>query len=314
MIDLNDLRVFERVAALRGFSAAARALELPKSSVSRSVQRLEAELSTRLLQRTTREVVLTESGRVLFEKCAELLGRLEETIDYVGSLQDGPRGCLRVSTGIGFGIKVLGDILPGFLLRYPKIDLVLDLSSQPLDLVSERIDVAIRLGPMPNSQIVARKLGVLRRYACASPEYLARRGTPMAVDDLLEHDLIDMSAADGRRSDWCFVKGDETIVHKQSARIEVNDALTIHKLILNGAGIGLVSGFLCAPDFGSGQLVRLFDEWTLPSVDVHAVFPSQREMAPAVRAFIDYMRENSREGHHWQDDPIALGSQRKVLC
>lgn len=305
MIDLNDLRVFERVAALQGFSAAARALGLPKSSVSRSIQRLEGELSTRLLQRTTREVVLTESGRVLHERCAELLGQLAHTVDFVSSLHDGPRGCLRVSTGIGFGIAVLTDLLPDFLLRYPKIDIVLDLSSAPQDLVSERIDVAFRLGRMPDSQIVARRLGTLHRYVCVSPDYLTRRGMPCSIDDLHDHDLIDMTFADGRKSDWNFVKGDETIIHRQTPRIEVNDPLAIYKLILKGGGIGLVSGFLCAPDLQSGRLVRLFSDWTMPSVEVHAVFPSQRELAPAVRVFIDYMREHSRMGHHWQDDPMA---------
>jgi len=308
MVDLNDLRVFERVAALQSFSAASRALAIPKSSVSRSVQRLEAELSTRLLQRTTREVVLTESGLALHEKCAVLLGQLDQAIDYVGGLGEGPRGCLRISAGIGFGMKVLGDLLPGFVRLYPNVDIERDLNSRPIDLVGDRIDVAIRMGPMPDSALVAKKLGVLNRYVCASPEYLAERGTPHSFEDLRAHDLIELPAADMRRSDWRFVRGDEIVEHRQPARISVNDGFTVHKLILNGAGIGLSSGFLCVPEFATGRLTRLFSDWTLPQVDVHAVFPSQRELAPAVRAFVDYMSENSREGYHWQDDAFAAST------
>ena len=305
MIDLNDLRVFERVATLRSFSAASRNLEMPKSSVSRSIQRLETELATRLLQRTTREVVLTDTGLALHEKCTDLLGRLDQTIEYVGSLRDGPRGCLRVSAGIGFGINVLGDLLPDFLQLYPNVDVVLDLSSLSAALLGDRIDVAIRMGPMPDSQIVAKKLGVLHRYVCASPEYLARRGTPQAFEDLYSHDLIELPVADGRKPNWHFTREGVHVDHKQSARISVNDALTIHKLILNGAGIGLSSGYLCTPEFAAGRLVRLFADWSLPPVHVHAVFPSQRELSPTVRAFVDYMREHCRSGYHWQHDPLA---------
>ncbi len=305
MVDLNDLRVFERVAALSSFSAASRALDLPKSSVSRSIQRLETALSTKLMQRTTREVMLTEAGIALQERCADLLGQLDQTIEYVGSLNDGPRGVLRVSAGIGFGLNVLADVLPEFTRRYPNVDVALDLSSVSADLVGERVDVAIRMGPMPDSLIVARRLGVLHRYICAAPDYLARRGTPKTFEDLREHDLIELPIADGRKPNWIFSKDNETVEHRQAARISVNCALTVHRLLVNGAGIGLSSGYLCGPEFRSGRLVRLFGDWTLPSVHVHAVFPSQKELSPTVRAFVDFMRENSRVGHHWQGDPVA---------
>ena len=305
MIDLNDLRVFERVAALGSFSAAARLLDLPKSSVSRSIQRLERALSTRLMQRTTRELTLTEAGQALHERCADLLGQLDRTIELVGSLNDGPRGVLRVSAGIGFGINVLVDLLPVFTRRHPNVRIALDLSSAPADLIGDRVDVAIRMGPMPNSQNVARRLGVLHRYLCAAPVYLARRGTPQNVEDLRDHDLIEFPVTEGRRPNWVFSRDGRTVEHKPASRIAVNCGLTIHKLIVNGAGIGLSSGFLCGPEFRAGRLVHLFPDWTLPSVDVHAVFPTQRELSPAVRAFVDFMSENSRTGHHWQDDPVA---------
>lgn len=308
MVDLNDLRVFERVAALRNFSAASRELDLPRSSVSRSIQRLEANLGTRLMQRTTREVTLTETGAVLFQQCAGSLSCLDHALEYAGSLGTAPRGALRVSAGIGFGVNVLSELLPVFTRSYPDIEVVLNLSSGVDDLVAERIDVAIRMGPMPDSQIVARRLGVLHRYCCASPRYLERRGTPQTIEELPGHDLIDLPVRDGRKSTWVFTREGERKEHRQAARLTVNCALTIHRMLLNDGGIGLSSGYLCTPEFAAGRLVWLFPEWTVPPVHVHAVFPSQRQLAPAVRAFVDFMVERCREGRHWQDDPIAYPS------
>ena len=308
MVDLNDLRVFERVAALRNFSAASRELEVPRSSVSRSIQRLEAELGTRLMQRTTREVTLTDSGRELFQHCAEFLSRLGHALECVGSLGGATRGLLRISAGIGFGVRVLSELLPEFGRMYPDIDVVLNLSTELVDLVADRIDVAIRMGPMPASQIVARRLGIIHRYCCASPNYLERRGTPRTIEDLRDHDLIDLPVRDGRKSIWVFTRDRETKKHQQTARLTVNCALTIHEMLLNHAGIGLSSGHFCAREFAAGRLVRLFPEWTVPPVHVHAVFPSRRQLAPAVRAFIDFMVERCHEGYHWQNDPIAYPS------
>lgn len=310
MINLNDLRLFERVAALKSFSAASRELDEPRSSVSRSIQRLEAELGVRLLQRTTRAVTLTEAGVELFNNCTDLLGRLGQTLEYVGSLGGAPRGVLRISSGIGFGVIFLSEMLPEFARRHPGIDVVLDLSSSLVDLIAERVDVAIRMGPMPETQIVARKLGVLHRYCCASPTYLERRGTPRKFDDLFDHDLIDLPVRDGRKSVWVFAQDGKVAEHHQKARITVNCALTLHNMLVNHGGIGLSSGYICAPEIKAGRLVRLFPEWTVPSVLVHAVFPSSRQLAPAVRAFIEFLIEKSREGYGWQADSLAYENSR----
>jgi LysR family transcriptional regulator, regulator for bpeEF and oprC len=158
---------------------------------------------------------------------------------------------------------------------------------------------------MPDAQIMARRLGIGHRYCCASPTYLKRRGTPKTIEDLRLHDLIDLRIREGRKSIWAFTRDGETRELRQSARITVNCALTIHRMLMNHAGIGLSSGYLCAPEFESGRVVQLFPEWTVPPVVVHAVFPTQRQLAPAVRAFLDFMAEQTREGRLWQDDPIA---------
>lgn len=313
MIDLNGLRVFEKVASLRSFSAAARALGAPKSSVSRAIAALEADLGTRLLQRTSRTVELTESGAVLRDRCGDILARVGETLDYVSSFSGRPRGALRISAGIGFGINVLSELLPGFVARYPEVEVSLDLSSQPIDLVAKNVDVAIRLGALPSSALIARRLGTMSRYLCAAPSYVARRGTPRTIDDLRHHDAIEFPAKNGRRQSWTFTKPDgQTRSAELTLRIAVNEAITIHRLVVGGAGIGCISGYLCAHDVAAGRLVRLLPEWMLPSVDVSAVFPSHRELAPAVRAFIDFIKDASRPGESWQMDLAPPKRARKV--
>ena len=307
MLDLNDFRVFEKVASLRSFSAASRALALPKSSVSRSVARLEAELGTRLLQRTTREVVLTEPGSLLRERCIDILARVRETVDHVGNLRAVPRGHLKVTAGIGFGLNVLSELLPRFLERYPEVDVSLELTSRSVDLVAEGVDVALRLGPMPDSQLVATRLGAMQRYLCAAPAYLKRRGSPRILEDLHGHDVVEMPGIDGRSRAWIFTSrvGEAVRRIEVQPRLSVNEAVTIHRLVTNGAGLGVLSGYLCAPGIEAGHLVRLFPEWTLPAVEVSAVFPSNRELSPTVRAFVDFLKDASMPGRSWQDDPLA---------
>jgi len=301
-MDLNDLRVFEKVGALLSFSAAARALGLPKSSVSRGVARLEAALGVRLCQRTTREVVLTEAGAALLHRCAEIMGRIAETVDYVGGLAGAPRGMLRVSAGIGFGVNILSGLLPEFRRRYPDVSVTLDLSSRLSDLVADGVDVAVRMGPMPSSSIVAVKLGSLSRHLCASPVYLARRGTPGSLLDVTDHDTLEMPGPEGRARRWRFQRGAEVAIIEVNPQLCVNDALTLHRMILAGAGVGVSSGYLCAPEIAAGRLVRLFPDWSLDPVEVHLAFPSGRDLSPAARAFVDFMKQASKPGAPWRDD------------
>jgi DNA-binding transcriptional LysR family regulator len=305
MLDLNSLRVFEKVASLKSFTAAARALGLPKSNVSRSVARLEDALGTRLFQRTTRDVVLTLTGAALLDRSSALIANISEALEYVGSLRGQPRGILKISAGVGFGINVLAEQLPGFLRRYPDIGLALDLESRPADLIAEAVDVAVRLGPLPDSGLVAVKLGEMRRYLCAAPAYLERRGLPKSIEDVVRHDTIDMPGPNGRARPWIFSRGGETIKLDVVPRISVNEALTIYRLALNGAGLGILSGYLCAPEIAADRLVRLFPDWSPPPVEVNLVFPSRRELSPAVRAFVDYMKEVSTPGVLWLCDPLA---------
>lgn len=301
---LDDLRIFERVGALRSFAAASRELDEPRSNVSRSIARLEASLGLRLVQRTTREVTLTPAGESLMQRCTSALGDLNDALAYVGSLSTEAQGLLRVSAGIGFGINVLAEQLPAFLRRFPRVDVDLDLTSRVADLVADRVDVAIRFGELADSSMVAVRLGEMKRVLCASPVYLAARAPPTAVDELTDHDVIEMPASDRQLRRWSFSKEDMTRDIFVKSRVSVNDALTIHRLVLNGAGIGVISCYLCAPDIEEGRLVHLLPEWTSSPVVVNLVFPSRRELTPSVRAFVDYLKASNPPGLHWQNNAI----------
>ena len=206
---------------------------------------------------------------------------------------------------MGFGVNVLAEHLPEFLRLYPDIEIALDLESRSADIVAEAVDVAVRLGPLPDSGLVAVKLGVMRRYLCAAPAYLERKGTPRSIDDLGGYDTIDMPGPDGRARPWTFSRGGETVRIETKPRLSVNEALTIHRLVSNGAGLGILSGYICAPQIVAGRLVHLFPDWSPPVVDVNLVFPSRRELSPVVRAFVDFMKQVSGPGSLWMKDPLA---------
>lgn len=299
VLDLNDLRVYEKVASLGSFSAAARALGAPKSSVSRGVARLEAAIGVRLMQRTTRRVVLTPAGRALHQRCGDLLLRIDSTLNDIEAMTGRPRGLLRVGAGIGFGIKVLAERLPAFLSRYPEVRVKLDLSSRIGNPVGDDLDVAIRMGPLPDSGLKSVSLGSMRRHLCAAPDYLKRRGKPETIRDIASHDTIEMPRGDGRPREWTFEKGGRVERVELDPRVTVNEALTIHRLVLKGAGLGIISAYLCAPEIKGGRLVRLFPDWAVPPIEVNLIFPSDRQLAPSVRAFISFMKSATRPGESW---------------
>jgi DNA-binding transcriptional LysR family regulator len=306
MIDLNDLRVFEKVALLHSFSRAAKVLGLPKSSVSRSIARLESDLGVRLMQRTTRGVRTTELGEMLRARCADILDRVDGALDSISDLSSEPRGSLRISAGIGFGANVLSGILPEFLERYPHIDLELSLTPDLVDMVADEVDMAIRMGPLPDAGFIAVRLGTISRYLCAAPRHLKRRGTPDDVKALYDHDIIEMLDVNGRIRSWMFSnRSGATFSFEKQPRLAVNDPATIHRLVLNGAGFGCLSSYLCAPDVKAGRLVHCFPEWTLPAVEVNAVFPSRRALSPSVRALIDFLKSDPDPGRSWASDPMT---------
>jgi DNA-binding transcriptional LysR family regulator len=300
MIDIDDIRAFQKVATLLSFSAAGRVLSVRKSAVSRSIQRMEAVLGVRLFERTTREVALTEAGRTLLGRFGDIVNRIDEVVDLAASLASHPRGRLRLTAGIGFGIEVVTELLPQFSLAFPDVDVFLDLTSRSVDLVAEQIDVAFRMGPMVDSTHVAIRLGAIGCQLCAAPTYLERRGWPKSLDELRTHDLLAIPRADGLPRRWCLRDKDGVDHHFDgTARLTANDPHAIHNMVLNGAGIATPASYLALPEIERGNLVRILPEWTVPAVDVSLVMPAGKERSPAGRAFVDFVRQWTTGNTRW---------------
>ncbi|PJI44683.1 MAG: LysR family transcriptional regulator [Rhizobium sp.] len=300
MIDVDDIRAFQTVAKLLSFSAAGRVLSVRKSAISRSIQRLELLLGVRLFERTTREVALTEAGRTLLIRFGDIVNRIDEVIDLAASLASHPRGRLRLTAGIGFGIEVLTELLPQFSLAFPDVDVFLDLTSRSVDLVAEQVDVAFRMGPMIDSSLVAIRLGEIGCLLCAAPAYVERCGWPKSLGELRTHDLLAIPHGNGLPRRWCM--SDKDGVEHQfdaTARLSANDPHAIHAMVLNGAGIAAPAKYLALPEIERGNLVRILPEWSVPAVDVSLVMPAGKERSPAARVFVDFVRRWAAGNARW---------------
>ncbi len=285
---MNEILVFTRVVQAGSFTAAARALEMPKSSVSRKVSELEDRLGARLLQRTTRRLRLTDAGRVYFDHCARIVAEIEEADQAVTRLHAAPRGLLRVTAPLSFGL--LGPAIAAFLKRYPDVQVDMMCSDRRVDLVDEGFDVAIRAGPLDDSTLVARSLGVIKRVLVASPAYLRRRGTPRSPADLEQHSCISFAA--GRApGTWALHAGDRKVEVRISARFAVNDLELMLETTRAGIGIAWLADFLCADDLRAGTLRQILPDWCSAEIPVHGVYPSSRHLSPKVVAFVDMIRD-----------------------
>ncbi len=303
MLDVDDMRAFQQVATLLNFSAAGRALSVRKSAISRSIQRLEDVLKVRLFERTTREVALTDAGRMLLARFDEIIARVDEAIELAANLSSRPSGRLKVSAGIGFGIEVLTEILPAFSLAYPDIEIMLDLTSRIVDLVAEQVDIAFRMGRMVDSSLITVRLGAIGCQLCAAPSYLERCGCPKTLEELKGHHLLAIPRGDNLPRRWCL-RDKDGVSHEfdVATRLTANDPHALHRMVLNGAGIAATASYVALPEIERGTLVRLLPDWTVPPVDVSLVMPPARERTAATRAFVDFMRREVGGNPRWFDD------------
>lgn len=290
LADLADLAVFARVAELRSFTAAARALGLSKSAVSKQIARLEARLGAPLLQRTTRQLTLTETGRAVEGHAARLVAEAEAAEEAAQDLLAAPRGLLRVTLPVSFGLGHVVPLMPEFLRRYPdlRVDLIFD--DKFVDLYSGNIDVALRIGNLPDSSLTARRLNVVTGITGAAPEYLARRGRPEKPADLKQHEcLIYTNMPDPEQ--WTYVERGKRFAVPVSGRMRSNNGEALLAAALAGHGIVRLPSFIAGQALKEGGLVSLLDDFELPAFGVHAVYPAQRNPSPKLRAFVDFMAQ-----------------------
>ena len=291
MDKLSALRAFVEVAEAGGFSSAARRLDLAASSVVRSVDALEESLGTVLLNRTTRQVTLSDAGAVYFLKAKKLLDDLADADSLVADRGDEPSGPLRVSVPVSYGSRRIAPHIAAFLSRYPKLDLDMRLSDDMVDFVAERIDVAIRLGEAaPTADVVSRRLGAFRRYVVASQGYLSAHGTPALPGELATHHCLRFSYGDEQQV-WKFFRLDDTTQVTVSGRMKSNSTEVLREAVLDGAGIALLPDWLVDEDIQSGKLMKLFESYDINPNDTRSIvsalyLPNQRG-SKRVNVFVD---------------------------
>ncbi|WP_386068573.1 LysR substrate-binding domain-containing protein [Tahibacter sp. UC22_41] len=302
--DFNETLIFVRVVEQGGFSAAARALGLPKTSVSRKVQELEDRLGLHLLKRTTRRIGLTEAGALYYEHCRHIARDLDAAESAVNQLHGAPRGWLRVTAPYSLGSNALAPILPEFLQRHPEMRVELVLSNDKLDLIGSDIDLALRVGTLADSTFSARRLGSYVAHVYASPDYVARHGEPLRPDELVHHRALAMSqhrSANGRYC-WSLRNGDdggEASDHAVAPIFVANDPGVLRTALIGGQGLALISDGLVEPLVAAGKLRRVLSAWQSPAIDLNAVYPPGRSQLPKVRVFVDFLLERMSLTEWW---------------
>lgn len=285
---LTGLLVFAAVAEAHGFSAAARALGLSKSAVSKQVSRLEAAVGARLLQRSTRRLALTEAGAALLARGRNVLAELEAAEADLGQLAGAPRGRLRVSAPMSFAQRHLAPALPEWLAAHPGLELELDLTDRAVDLIGEGFDCAVRIGRLADSSLVARRLAPARRVACAAPAYLARHGAPRSPAALRGHACLDYTYL-AEPGGWPFTVARRTRRVAVHGPLRSNNGEVLRDAALAGLGIVLLPTFLVGDDLRAGRLRPLLIEYECWDAGVYAVYPPTRQMPPKLRAFVDFL-------------------------
>ncbi|XYH97185.1 LysR family transcriptional regulator [Sorangium sp. So ce1128] len=287
MDSLANIEAFVRVAELGSITRAARSLHITASAASRRIAQLEDELCVRLFHRTTRALRLTDEGRAFLERCQRILGELEAAKQSIAHAREIPEGRLCVEAPGVLGRLVLVPAVPGFLARYPRIELDLRLRDAVVDPAAEGVDVSLRVGHLRDAQIVARRLGVTRMLLCASPEYVRRSGAPRAPEELQQHRCLGF-VRDHRVVPWRFRAESGTLRFEPTGHLSVNDGDALKALAVAGAGLAWVFDFMIAPELASGALVTVLDEFAIDERPIHALYQSQRHVIPRVRAFLDF--------------------------
>lgn len=294
MQDLNDMVYFAEVVDRGGFAAAGRALNVPKSKLSRRVAELESRLGVRLLQRTTRKLSLTAAGEVYHRHCAAMREEAEAAADAVAAVHNEPRGTIRVTCPVTLAQSTLGPLIPLFLERHPHVRIEMQVSNRVVDLVQDGVDVALRVRSTldDSGSMIVKNLGTSQGLIVASPSQLERQGRPREVEDLQRLSTLAMSAPDGRAS-WLLTgpDGREHEFHHRPS-YTADDLLTLRYAVLKGTGMCILPDYLCRRELQRGQLEQVLPGWAPRPGVIHAVFPSRRGLVPAVRRFLDFLGEH----------------------
>lgn len=295
---LDAMRLFTRIVELGSFTAAADDLQLPRATVTHAIKQLEARLNVRLMDRTTRSLRTTLDGEAYYQRCLRLLADLDETEAVFSQTAASPRGTLRVELQGTVARSFIIPALPAFFARYPEIRLEIGIGDRPVDLVREGVDCAMRSGPLPDSSLVARRIGMIEQATVASTDYLARHGVPRALDELRNgHRAISyISHSTGRHESLDFTMEDgenrEIVLEDMVA---VNNADAYVACCRAGLGIVQVPRYHVAPYLADGSLQEILKAWAPAPMPVSVVYPTHRQLSPRVRVFADFLADLFRQ-------------------
>ena len=298
LTDIQELIVFQAVAKHASYARAAEELGLSPSGVSRVVTRLEERLGARLVQRTTRKLCLTEAGLAFHARTSQVLADLADAEAEVQQTVARPKGTLKVTASVMFGQLYLAPLLPELLEYFPELSVEMVLTNRFVDLIEEGIDLAIRIGSLADSRLVARRLCINRRVLVASPSYLERSGTPETVDELSRHRCV-LFTAFGRPSEWKLIGPDGPVTVSVSGRVATNNVETLTTAAKNGLGITVGATLSVAPALLSGELVRVLADHEFEPSAVFAVFPSARQLSTKTRAAVDFLATKLADPPTW---------------
>ena len=309
---LTGIVAFARAASYGSFTAAAQSLSVSPSAVSKTIQRLEQQLGLRLFTRTTRSLVLTPEGRELHDRALHLLRAAEDVVQSAAAVRSEPAGTLKVAAPLPIGTRLLAPALPEFRRRYPKVNIDLRLSDRFVNLVEEGIDVAIRIGDLPDSNLISRGLAPTRVSAFASPAYIAARGRPRKPEDLKDHDCVNFRyQTSGQTLRWTFKVGSRITEFTPDAAIVVDVSDAVVEVLSADGGIGMSASFIAAPYVERGLLVPVLYEFSVDRATITAVWPESRRASPNVKAFIAFLEEVFPSPAPW-DATIAASALRQA--
>jgi DNA-binding transcriptional LysR family regulator len=295
---LASIRAFTKVVEQGSFSTAGRELRLSRSAISKYIRELEEELGVQLLNRTTRSASPTENGQAYYERCVAILAELEEADLVVSRLQEEPRGVLRINAPMSFGTLHLGRAIADFMAKYPELKINLVLSDELIDPVQEGFDVTLRIAELGASSLIARKIVPANRVLCASPAYLARRGTPQHPRDLRSHDCLTYGhLATGNQWKLTGPDGDHWV--QIQGTLCTNNAEILKDAALKDCGVALLPTFIAGADLQQGGLVGIMPDYKAPAASLHAIYPQTRHLSVKVRLFIDFLIERFGNRPYW---------------
>jgi len=285
----EDMRIFAQVLEAGSFTAAADRLGMSKQSVSRRLMQLEERLGVRLLNRSTRRLDATPLGQHYYQSALRLLGEVQQVEHDISGQAQALRGTLRLSAPLSFAMSHLGCLLTEFLQLHPQVDVEVDLSDRAVDLIGEGYDLALRIGALEDSSLIARRIASVERLYCASPAYLQARGVPLKPEDLAGHDCLPYGHS--RQVQWQFRQGGKAQAIQVTGRMRANNGELLRDAAIAGMGVTYLPTFIVGQALADGRLVNVLEEWTPPALQLSAVYPQHRQVARPVQGFVSFLRE-----------------------